>query len=576
MVTNSVSRFSPRTAALLRAAVVLLLFAGFYLLSTLLYFRIDLTSEKRFSVSPPTRRLLQNLDDLVFVRVYLDGNLPSGFVQLKEATRNMLEEFKAQSNGQLDYAFFNPDEAGSDKEKKAIYGELMEKGLAPTNLMVKEDGEQIQKIIFPGAIIGYKGREYPISLLENQIGFSPQEALHHSAILLEYKLIHAIRKLQQYQKPVVGFTSGHGELSDADLSDWQQTLTAGQYEVVRVNLDSAARIADAVQVLIVAGPRYPFTDQQKYKMDQFVMRGGKMLWLLEGTNAQMDSLKKDPTGQFVQNPELNLDDMPYRYGARVNNDLIMDVNLCNPIPLITGRVGNAPQTQLFPWYYFPVFASLQSHAINRNLDPVAGFFCSTVDTVKVPDIRKTILLQSSANSRALLSPARVHLGILQRKPDPASFQQPHLIGGVLLEGAFTSTYKNRVTPAFLAAMDSIPGMKFSEQSPANNKMIVLGDADLARNELRPDGSAYPLGYYRYNGQQFANKDFLMNCVEYLADESGIFETRNKEIKLRLLDQTKTNNEKVFWQAINVVLPIVLLLGAGGIFMRLRKRYYSKD
>ena len=567
------SRFSPRTYALLQSLLLLLVLVSVYIVSTLLYVRIDLTSEKRFSLSQPTRKVLDSLDDMVFVRVYLDGNLPSGFVQLKEATRNMLEEFKARGNGQVDYAFFNPDDAPSDKEKKAIYEELLDKGLSPTNLMVKENGEQMQKIIFPGAIVGYKGREYPLSLLENQIGFSPQEALHHSEILLEYKFIHAIRKLQQYQRPVIGFTQGHGEWSDAKLADLQQTLTAGQYEVVRVHLDSTARVPDAVQVLVVAGPRLPFTDQQKYKMDQFVMRGGKMLWMLEGTNADMDSLKRDPTGQFVQNTELNLDDMPYRYGARVNNDLIMDVNLCNPIPLITGRVGNAPQTQLFPWYYFPVFASVQNHAINKNLDPVAGFFCSTVDTVQVPGIQKTILLQSSANSRALLTPARVHLGILQRKPDPASFQQPHRIGGVLLEGSFTSTYKNRITPAFLAATDSIPGMAYREMSPPN-KMIVLGDADLACNELRPDGSAYPLGYYRFNNQQFANKDFMLNCIEYLADESGIFETRNKEISLRLLDQTKTEKEKIFWQIINVGLPIALLLAFGGLFTFWRNRRYS--
>jgi ABC-2 type transport system permease protein len=297
-----------------------------------------------------------------------------------------------------------------------------------------------------------------------------------------------------------------------------------------------------------------------------------VLWLLDGTNATMDSLRYNPTGQFVSGNDFNLDDMLFKYGARVNNDLVQDVNLNNAIPLVVGKMGNAPQTEMFPWYYFPLLVSDNTHAISRNLDPVASYFPSSVDTVKNPGVRKTILLHTTENAKAQLTPSRVHFGILQSKPNPAYFNQPNIPVAVLLEGEFESVYKNRVSPEYLAASDTIDKLKFLEHSKPS-RMIVIGDGDIMRSEIRSDSTAYPLGYYVYGQRQFANKDFLLNCIEYLIDDNGILETRNKEVKLRMLNTVKVEDEKLQWQLLNIALPIglVVLFGLGFGFYR-RKKY----
>jgi ABC-2 type transport system permease protein len=350
-------------------------------------------------------------------------------------------------------------------------------------------------------------------------------------------------------------------------------LSSLQYEVKDFDLSNNYRIPERVDAAVIAAPRLAFDEKDKYKIDQYIMHGGKVLWLVDGTNADMDSLRTSPTGQFAQGNDLNLDDMLFKYGVRVNTDVVQDINLCNPIPLVVGQMGNAPQTQMFPWYYFPLLVSENKHAIARNLDPVAGFFCSTIDTVKNPGVSKTILLHTTDNSKAQLAPTRIHFGILQSKPNPAYYNQPNLPIAVLLEGEFESVYKNRLSPEFLAASDTVAELKFEEKSK-QSKMIVIADGDIIRNEVRNDSSAYPLGYYIYTKQQFANNDFILNCIEYLTDESGVLETRNKEVKLRMLNSVKVEDERLQWQLINIALPIVLIGVFGALFSFYRKRKYA--
>ena len=304
------------------------------------------------------------------------------------------------------------------------------------------------------------------------------------------------------------------------------------------------------------------------------MHGGKTLWLVDGTDAALDSLKGNPTGQFVVANELNLSDMLFKYGVRINSDLVQDISLCNPIPLVVGQMGSAPQTELFPWYYFPLLQSDNNHAIIKNIDPVESFFPSSIDTVRNPGIKKTILLHSSDNAKAQLAPTRVHFGILQSKPNPAYFNQARIPVAVLLEGPFESVFKNRLAPEFLAASDTIKNLKFVDNSTPN-KMIIISNGDVIRNQLRSDSSWYPLGYYMFTKQQFANKDFILNCLEYLIDNTGILETRNKEVKLRLLDKVKVENEKLKWQIINIVVPISIIIIVGLIFNYYRKRKYAR-
>ncbi|HEY0261533.1 MAG TPA: Gldg family protein, partial [Chitinophagales bacterium] len=282
----------------------------------------------------------------------------------------------------------------------------------------------------------YGGREFPIQLIESQIGYDKKQTINNSVIGLEYKFAMAIQKLTQYRPPRLAFTTGHGELGKMNVADIQQQLQKLNYEVSNFDITKSFQIPERFDALVIAKPTLPFDEKDKYKLDQFVMRGGKILWLIDPTTASMDSLRYNPTGQFVLDRNLNLDDMLFKYGVRLNTDIVQDISLCNQIPLVVGQMGNAPQTELFPWYYFPLLVSDNNHAINKNLDPVASYFASTIDTIQNPGVTKTILLHTSDNSKAVMTPARVHFGILQQRPNPEYYNQPKLPVAVLLEGEF--------------------------------------------------------------------------------------------------------------------------------------------
>lgn len=562
-----------RADSIARLLFILVIIGLFNVMAYFLYVRLDLTSEKRYSLAPSTRLLLKNLNDQVTIKIYLDGDLNAGFTRLKESTRNTMNEFRAYGGSNVEFQFIDPMAIENLDERKALMQDLIERGLAPTNLTTKSKTDTKQQLIFPGAIVAFGGREFPVQLLENQMGYSPQQILNNSVILLEYKFANAIQKLTQYRPPRIGFLKGHGELNEVEVADIQTTLQSLKYEVKDIRLQDNFYIPDRFDVVVIAKPRLAFDEKDKYKIDQYIMNGGRVLWLLDGTNAAMDSLRFSPVGQTVLANELNLEDQLFKYGVRVNNDVLQDINLNNPIPLVVGKMGNAPQTEMFPWYYFPLLVSQNNHAINRNLDPVASYFTSSIDTIKNPEIRKTILLHTTENAKAQLTPTRVHFGILQSKPNMAYYNQPNIPVAVLLEGPFESVFKNRLDPAFLAASDTVEKLKFKEQSAAN-RMIVIADGDIIRSEVRGDSSAYPLGYYMYTKQQFANKAFVLNCIEYLIDNNGILETRNKEVKLRMLNSIKVEEEKLNWQLINVAVPILLVIVFGAAFGFYRKRKYA--
>ena len=351
-----------------------------------------------------------------------------------------------------------------------------------------------------------------------------------------------------------------------------------------LDISKGYRIKDDFDAVVIAKPTVPFNEKDKYKIDQYIMHGGKVMWLIDPTTADFDSLKFNLTGQFVVDRDLNLDDQLFKYGARVNTDLIEDINMCSPIPLKVGNMGNAPQVELFPWYFFPLLRPAGDHPIVKNLDPVASQFASTVDTIRNPGVKKTILLHTSENSKAVMTPLRVHFGILQQRPKPQDFPQANLPAAVLLEGEFQSLYKNRMTKEFLAIGDSVADLKFIDHSPAN-KMIVIGDGDIIKNELRKDGSAYPLGYYSVSRQTMSNKEFILNSIQYLIDTSGILETRSKEVKLRLFNKARLQNtvqlfifgsisEKTYWQIINIIVPIIFIILFGLGFNYFRKKKYA--
>jgi ABC-2 type transport system permease protein len=578
MVAKQKNKMLNRRDALLRLGLAMVILVLLNVISYYYYYRIDLTSEKRYSISQPSKDVIKGLKDEVTIRIYLGNtDLNAGFKRLQDDIKNILKDFQAYGGSKVEYEIINPEEITDPQQLKTFQTDLMSRGLSPVNLRVKTKSGMSDRMIFPSALVVYGGREFPINLLENQIGYSPQDVLNHSSILLEYKFINAINKLTQYRPPQVAIIEGHGELANIELASIQETLKSLQYEVKHFNLSQSYYIPDRFDAIIIAKPRYSFNndgERDKYKIDQYVMRGGKVLWLVDGTNAEMDSLRTNREGQIVNGLDIGLDDMLFKYGARINNDVVQDINLYNQIPLVVGKMGNAPQTEMFPWYYFPLLVSDNTHPISRNLDPVAAYFASSIDTVKNPGISKTILLHTTENAKAQMAPTRVHFGMLQGKPNPAYFNQPELPVAVLLEGEFESAFSNRMSAATLSAFDTVESLKFIPKSTKPGKMIVIGDGDIIRNEVNRDSTAYPLGFYKYTNRQFANSDFILNCIEYLVDDNGILQTRNKEVKLRLLNTVKAQEEKLKWQLLNIALPIGLVIIFGVAFGYYRRRKYA--
>ncbi|HPI86748.1 MAG TPA: gliding motility-associated ABC transporter substrate-binding protein GldG [Bacteroidales bacterium] len=542
--------------------------------------RFDLTSEKRYSLSPVTKNLLKEIDDIVYFQVYLDGEFPAGFKRLRNATKEMLDEFRAY-NKNIQYEFVNPSASDNEQERNDTYQLLVEKGLQPTDLKVNTKEGLEQQIIFPGAIVTYKSNELPVELLNSQIGVDPEDVLNNSVQALEFRLASAIRELTVIMKPSVAFVRGHGELDNREIYDIGQALSK-QYSVSVVSIggqlnsltkrDSVSsdktRIINKFDAIIIAKPDSAFSEKDKFIIDQFIMRGGKVLWLIDPVFASMDSLQR-ATETLGIGLDLNLEDMLFRYGVRLNANLIMDLNALS-IPLRTGQVGNQPQIDFFPWYYFPVITLSENHPIVRNLNAIKTEFISSIDTIKVAGVKKTILLRSSPYSRTVNAPALITLAILEQEPDERAYTGPQQPVAVLLEGELRSIFENRIPPEISTSRD----IGFIPKSEPT-KMIVVADGDIIRNQLHfSQGYPLPLGYDQYTRQSFGNKDFILNALDYLIDESGLISIRSREVKLRQLDMPRVTKNKIFWQAFNVILPVIFVIIFGIIRFYLRKRKYT--
>ncbi|MDP4265822.1 MAG: gliding motility-associated ABC transporter substrate-binding protein GldG [Bacteroidota bacterium] len=530
--------------------------------------RIDLTAEKRYSLSPATINMLKKLDDIVYFKVYLEGDFPAGFKRLRNETKEMLNQFRAYSKN-IEYEFINPSESPDKKTRNSIYRQLYMKGLDPTNLQTAENGGRSEKIIFPGAIVTYKEREVPVQLLLSQMGVSSDQVLNNSVQSLEYSLASAIRKLSTVQKPKIGFIEGHGELGKIEVEDIAGALSE-YYSVSRVNINHKLNSLKDYKSIIIAKPDSIFDDKDKFIIDQFIMKGGKVLWLIDPVFASMDSLRNNNTTVGVINT-LNLEDMLFRYGVRLNTNLILDMQSV-PIPVVTGQMGNQPQQSLLPWYYFPVLTPSINHPIVNNLNAVRTEFISSIDTVGAKGIKKTILLTSSKYSKVVNTPAIINLEILRKKPDPSSFNKSYIPVAVLLEGKFHSIFANRLTPEIM----NNPEIGFKNIS-TENKMIVIADGDIIKNQVYVSNGKkvpYPLGYDKYTKHTFGNKDLILNAMNYLCDDSGLISARSKELKLRLLDKSEISDSGLFWQIINIIIPIVLIIGFGIYQTTMRKRKYS--
>jgi len=547
------------------------------------FYRFDLTSEKRYTLAPSTRKMLQELKGVVYFKVYLEGEFPAGFKRLRNETREMLNQFRAYSKN-IRYEFIDPS-AGKDKnEIEAMYSQLAKSGLNATDLQVREEAGTTRKIIFPGAVVSYLGKEMPLDLLLTQVGKPPDVVLNNSVEALEFGLTNVIRKLSVTRKPKIAFIDGQGELAPVYTASAEAALSE-YYDVEHVRMDGqhsesgmlALSVKDSTgpgirnkyKAIIIAKPdsAFPKNERDKFMIDQFVMRGGRVLWLVDPVYAEMDSLKTKENTVAVVN-DLNLDDMLFTYGVRLNPNLVVDMNSL-PIPVVIDPKGNQ---KLIPWIFFPVLTPVSANPIVRNLNAIRTEFVSSIDTVEVPGITKTILLSSSRYSRVLNAPVIVSLRFLYQQPDATQFNQPYQPVAVLLEGEFTSLYQNRV-PQEIA---NVPGIGFVAKSP-KTAMIVVADGDVIKNQLEPGSQGptpLPLGYDRYTGQQFGNKDFILNAMNYLCDDSGLLSLRSREVKLRKLDTERVKAERLKWQLLNTLVPVLLVLGFAIVQGYLRRKRYT--
>ncbi|GAB2698126.1 hypothetical protein GCM10027037_22920 [Mucilaginibacter koreensis] len=541
----------------------------FAVLSSFVLLRIDFTADKRFTLTQISRNIEEQLPQPVKIIVYLQGNgFPGGMKRLQGATRDMLNELQAYSHRKLQYEFVDPMKDVPQDQQNAVLDSLQRHGVEATNFSVKTDDGVSQKLIFPAALVKSGENEVPVRLLQNRIGLSPDEVLNNSIENLEYAFTSAIKKVTGAGKPLVGFTEGHHELNDVQLNDALKSLSDG-YRVGRVNLNSISLDGlNRLKLLVIPKPDTAFNEAEKFKIDQYLMHGGSILWTIDQVNAELDSLRGHGGEQLSFPKQLNLDDQLFTYGVRLNYNLIADMN-CAQIPVATGNVGGQAQIQLLPWLFYPVFMPVTKHPIVRNLDGIYSEFAGTIDTLAIKNVRKTVLLASSPYNKVFSAPYPLSLQALEQEPDPRKFQSAPKPVAVLLEGKFKSAFMNRPVP--IGAGYNGPVANISK--PA--KMIVISDGDVLKNQVGQDGSPFPLGYNRYSQQTYGNKNLLLNMADYLTDDSGLIGLRNKEIKLRLLDRARIRSEKTYWQLVNTVLPLVLLT-IWAIFQHYqRKRKYAR-
>lgn len=560
---------SNKQQSIIQLIMVFAIVVLFNLVLNPFFFRIDLTKEKRFSLGEASKNLAAKVDQPLFIKVYLEGDFPAGFKRLSKSTKEMLDEFSAYSHGNIEYEFIDPFVKADAKKTEDIIVELGNKGLQPTNVQIKKEDEFAQKIIIPGGIMYYKGQEFPINLLKNQFGQDPELVINSSIELLEYEIAQALRKATQGKSKKIAIIEDHGELGRWDMAEAQATLSQF-YEVDRLplNLQVPQRLNDYAGI-IIAKPTREINEFDKFKIDQYIMNGGKVLWLVESQQAEMDSLYKENI--FISGTyPTHLDDMFFKYGIRINANIVQDLQ-CNAIPILSGLKDGVPQQKLLPWPFYPVAAGSINHPIVKGIEPVWFQFASSIDTLNNPEIKKTVLFQSSPYSRVLTAPVRVDLNTARLDLQPEMFRRNskgNFIMGILLEGKFTSNFQYRYDAT------QTPDVPFKDHID-NNKMIVISDGDVIRNQFKKSsGEVFPLGYDKYTQETFGNKKLIQNCMDYLCDDSGIIEIRSKEIKLRLLDKGKIKRDRNFWVMLNIGLPIALILFFGMLNKWIRKRKYT--
>ena len=553
-------------------AGIIALFAVVLFASSLLHTRIDLTKEKRYSLSSSTKKLLGKLNEEVEIDVYLTGNLSSGFRKLKIASDELLENYRDYSNGNLHYKFIKPDAGLDDSAKALLYDSLVRIGIKPFNNKEYTNDEKSERWIFPSAVVKYKDKMLAVDLMSGKSGMDEESTLNYSEALLEFKFDDAINKLTKTEFPVVAYAAGNGEPLNPTVRDLFEMMRTN-YRFGVMDLKTGILNADTIKALMIVKPSIAFTEQEKIKIDQYIMQGGKVIWCIDKLYAEFDSLLRAKSDFVAFDKNLNLEDQLFKYGVRINSDLLQDINSAKQ-PLIVGNAGGKPQIERLPFPYYPLLSTVSDNPIAKNLDHVLSIFPSSIDTVKASGITKTILLASDTNSRTISTPAIVSLQSVKSEEDIRTFTKGHVPVAILLEGNFSSLYANRFSKQMQDSIQLLTGVAFLSSGIKPSKQIVLSDADIVTNVVTQTQGALPMGTQQFENYQFANREFLLNCMDYLVGDAGILETRSKDLTLRLLDKNKIQEEKTIWQFLNIVIPILIILLLGGVIQWQRKKKYA--
>ena len=521
------------------------------------YTRLDLTSDNRYTLSDTTKNIISKVDKFLFVTVYLEGDFPSEFKRLQLETLQYLEEL-ALENSNIKINFEAPD-----NQREA----LIKRGMMPSQLTVEEDGKLSEAIIFPWAEISFGKRSKIISLLPNAVVASQDEQLEKAIENLEYSFSNAINSITQKKQKRIAVLTGNGELQDiyqySFLSEVSKKYRLGKFTLDSVATNPQKTLQDltSFDLAIIAKPTQRFTTKEKFTLDQYIANGGKTLWMLDYVQADQDSLFAN--GKMLAYPrDLNLTDLLFSYGIRINTTLIKDLYAAQ-IPVATGKVGNQTQFKNLEWFYHPLVSGNPKHAITKNVSPVRLQFANQIDTLK-NNIKKTPLLISSVLTQKIGTPAFIELQSIADEVVENDYNNGNQLFAVLLEGNFKSAYKNRVKPY---------NSELYKENATNNKMVIISDGDVGKNQILKD-EPFDLNRDKWTNQQFGNKDFLINSIDYLLDDVGLIQLRNKTLTIKTLDKKKAFKERTFWQILNVVLPILIVLGFGFVFNYWRKRKYS--
>jgi ABC-2 type transport system permease protein len=527
-------------------------------------FRLDLTEEKRYTISQASIELLESLTDAVYVDVYLEGDFPPGFQRLQRSVRQTLEDFRAYAGDNIQYRFIDPQKIGGERGQQNLIRSLGEKGIQPTNLFASEDGKRTERLIFPGAVISYGGEEKGVMLLKGNKAASSQERLNQSVEGVEYELISTIEQLVNVDRKRIAMIHGHGELDSISIISIRQSLLE-RYDLFDVHLPSKPTL-DEYDAVLVAKPMKPFSESDLYKLDQFIMKGGKAILLIDMLDVNIDSISREGSIGYPANT--NLDGLLFKYGTRINKDFLLDLN-SGGFPVVVGNMGENPQIQMMPWPFYPIITNYADHPIVRNLDAVYLRFTSSMDTVGARGITKIPLLFTSPYTKTAGTPVQVSLNDLRKQMSPEIFNEGIQPVAYLLKGSFTSLFKGRFIPEGFDNQTFIP-----EGEPTG--IIVCTDGDIIRNEINlKTGVPYDLGYDPYLQAEFANADFIHNAMAYLLDEDGVILSRNREVTIRPLDKVKIENERIKWQMINLAFPILFVILVGIFWNYWRKRKYSR-